>query len=182
MKVVDMSSHDFINQSDVELFSPHIHVISIIQDRHSSFKPCWEASSNRSSHKINQSSPQKITPSLSDGDCDPALDECKPRTSCPPSDLVGFSDQHPYSLVKLLRSDSCQTEQLIVMDLKSNEKNSPNNDEFRRMIGLDVHISAKGGGIVDTSFSLRVKLKPGIPINSEKHNEEECWLMEQACM
>ncbi|EGC48721.1 conserved hypothetical protein [Histoplasma capsulatum var. duboisii H88] len=65
------------------------------------------------------------------------------------------------------------TEQLIIVNLKSDGENSLNDDEFRRMIGLNMCIDTTDRGIVDTSFSLKVKSEPGIPINSEKHNEKD---------
>ncbi|OJD09909.1 hypothetical protein ACJ73_10024 [Blastomyces percursus] len=110
MEVVDMSSRDSTDR-DGGVEPSSARVAGVIQRSTApDAKLRREASSDRSSQKADRSSLQKITPPLCDRDRDrdPALDECEPEASCPPPGVTGFSDQHPYSLVKLPRSAGCQ--------------------------------------------------------------------------
>ncbi|EGE81335.2 hypothetical protein BDDG_04277 [Blastomyces dermatitidis ATCC 18188] len=101
---------------------------------------------------------------------DPVLDKCEPEASCSLPGLAGVSDQHLYSLAKLLRSVGCQ-KQLILMNLKSDGENPLNNDEFRRTIDLNVRASATGGEVVNTLSSPGAKLKPQTPPDALQKGE-----------
>ncbi|KGQ01888.1 hypothetical protein PAAG_11278 [Paracoccidioides lutzii Pb01] len=177
VEVIDMNSHSSTDHGDVEPFSTR--VAGVIQGSTApDARPRREASSDRPSHKADRSSPQKITPPLSDSDRDPALDECEPKASGPPPDLAVFSDQRLYSLVKLPRSESRQ-EQPIAVDLESDGENSPNDGESRRTIGLDMRAGATGGGIVNTSSSPRAKSEPETPADPGKRDGKERQPMER---
>ncbi|KAG5295326.1 hypothetical protein I7I48_12175 [Histoplasma ohiense] len=158
-----MSGRGSTDQNGVEPSSAR--VAGVIQGSTApDVRPRLEASSDRSSQKADRSSPQKIIPPLSDSDHDPALDECEPEASCPPPGLAGVSDRHPYRLAKLPRSVGCQ-EQPILVDLESDGENPPNDDEFRRTIGLNVRAGATGGGVVGTPSSPEAKPESGTPVN-----------------
>ncbi|EEH17296.1 hypothetical protein PABG_07457 [Paracoccidioides brasiliensis Pb03] len=172
VEVVDMSSRSSTDRDRVEPSSACI--AGVIQGSTTpDARPCREASSDRSSQKADRSSPQKITPPLSDSDHDPALDECEPEASCPPPGLAGVSDRHPYSLAKLLRSVGCQ-EQPILVDLESDGDGPPNDDESWRTIGLDVRAGATGGGVVGTPSDPGAKSEPRTPVNPGKRAGEVC--------
>ncbi|EDN11292.1 predicted protein [Histoplasma mississippiense (nom. inval.)] len=171
VEVVDMSSRSSTDRDDVE--SSRARVAGAIQGSTApDARPRREASSDRPSQKADRSSPQKLTPPLSDRDHDPALDECEPKASRPPPGLAGFSDRHPCSLAKLPRSVGCQ-EQPILVDLESDGENPPNDDESRRRIGLDVRAGATGGGIMGTSSSPGARSEPGSPASPEKRAGKE---------
>ncbi|EDN10996.1 predicted protein [Histoplasma mississippiense (nom. inval.)] len=172
VEVVDMSSRGSTDQNGVEPSSAR--VAGVIQRSTApDVRPRREASSDRSSQKVDRSSPQKIIPPLSASDHDPALDECELEASCPPPGLAGVSDPHPYSVAKLPRSVGCQ-EQPILVDLESDGENPPNDDESWRTIGLDVRAGATGGGVVGTPSSPGAKSEPGTPVNPGKRAGEVC--------
>ncbi|EER42288.1 conserved hypothetical protein [Histoplasma capsulatum H143] len=85
VEVVDMSSRGFTDQGGVEPSSPRVRVAGVIQGSAApDARPRREASSDGPSHKADRSSPQKITPPLSDGDRDPALDDEATEVRRPP--------------------------------------------------------------------------------------------------
>ncbi|EDN05426.1 predicted protein [Histoplasma mississippiense (nom. inval.)] len=161
VEVVDMSSRSSTDRDDVE--PSRARVAGVIQGSTApDARPRREASSDRPSRKADRSSPQKITPPLSDRGHDPALDECEPKASCPPPGLF---------------SDATEIKQPILVDLESDGENPPNDDESRRTIGLDVGAGATGGGIVGTPSSTGAKSEPGTPVSPGKRAGKGCRLM-----
>ncbi|EEH41453.2 hypothetical protein PAAG_03016 [Paracoccidioides lutzii Pb01] len=125
-------------------------------------KPCREVSSGKPSRKANQSSFQTITSPFSDNNT--ALAECESKASCLPPGLVGFSDQHLYSLAKLPGSAGSQGNDQSLWTWRAMERilqmiSNP------RLLVLLCSLGATGRGIADTSSSPGAKSEPRIPAN-----------------